>query len=196
VAYPRRGGAAAPAGVQPGMAWIVDRSELPQGEFASRENRVIPLGDQLLVLAADFDHLFSLDRRTGGVRWEAPLTPRLRAHAGSQCLGITGSMLILGGHGAVRGYAVSGGRLAWETPLDGSCGRGVITDDAIYVPQQRQVLRLDPQTGRTLGSVDLNLPAEAPVGNLFTDGRRLVVVGAAHVSAWEPAAAPPQENPE
>jgi outer membrane protein assembly factor BamB len=197
VAYPRRVTTSTFAGVPPRMmARGVDPSEMPQGEYASRENRVFPVGDQVLVLAADFDHLFSLDRRTGGVRWEAPLTPRLRAFSGSQCLGMSGSLLILAGHGSIRGYAIRGGRLVWETPLDGSYGRGVLTDDAIYVPQKRQVLRLDPQTGRTLGSVDLNLPAEAPVGNLFTDGRRLIVIGAAHVSAWEPESSPPQENPE
>ncbi|MDZ4687032.1 MAG: PQQ-binding-like beta-propeller repeat protein [Planctomycetaceae bacterium] len=149
-----------------------------------RENRVLPVDDQLLVLATDFDHLFSLDRRTGAVRWEAPLNPRVRSDAGVHCLGISGRMLIMAGAASVRGYDVRGGRIAWEVPVAGSFGRGTVTDQAVYVPVEHKVLKLNSQTGEQLASLTLQPADGAPVGNLFVDGERVVVLGAGQVSMW------------
>ncbi|HUQ72427.1 MAG TPA: PQQ-binding-like beta-propeller repeat protein, partial [Planctomycetaceae bacterium] len=149
-----------------------------------RENRVLPVDDQLLVLATDFDHLFSLDRRTGAVRWEAPLSPRVRSDAAVHCLGLSGRMLIMAGAASVRGYDVRGGRIAWEVPVAGSFGRGTVTESAAYIPVEHNVLKLNSQTGEQMGSVALKLSDGAPVGNLFVDGERVVVLGPGQVSMW------------
>uniref|UniRef100_A0A7C2JWC2 Pyrrolo-quinoline quinone repeat domain-containing protein n=1 Tax=Schlesneria paludicola TaxID=360056 RepID=A0A7C2JWC2_9PLAN len=177
---------------------IVEAANTPTGSqpfrSTSRDNLVLPVDDQLIVLAADFDHIFSLDRRTGGLRWEAPLTPRVRDQAGVACLGLADRMLIVAGYGAVRGYSVIGGRVAWDTTIPGSFGRCAVTTDAVFVPLENKILQLDPQTGATLGSGVLLSGGRGPIGNLSTDGRRLVILGAANVSTWERAPPQPAED--
>jgi outer membrane protein assembly factor BamB len=159
-----------------------------------RENRVIPVGDLLIVLATDFDHLFALDRRTGGLRWEAPLAPQVRTDPGVHCLGLAGRMLIMAGPGSVRGYDLRGGRIVWEATVSSSYGRGAVTDQAVYVPETNNVVAYHPETGAKLGTYTLMLADGAPVGNLFADGDRLVMLGAGTVTQW--CVQPPESGKE
>ncbi|MCH7989483.1 MAG: PQQ-binding-like beta-propeller repeat protein, partial [Planctomycetes bacterium] len=66
-----------------------------------------------------------------------------------------------------------------------SYGRGALTEDAIYVPEEESVIQLDLANGRQIAQSHL-FPTTStlePVGNVYSDGSRLFVVGMARVSA-------------
>jgi outer membrane protein assembly factor BamB len=143
---------------------------------------VVPHGRALIVMASDSDQLMAIDRRTGQLLWESPRTSSLGTTA-TYCLGVSGNNLYVGGRDVVRCYAMSGGKLKWEKPIDGSYGHGCLTADAIYVPVKDSVLKLDPATGKEMGQVGVALPTDDPVGNVYSDGQKLWVAGGARVYA-------------
>jgi len=148
------------------------------------EDVVIPHGRQLVVLASDYNQLFALDRRTGEFIWDSPRTPWDGDPPGRYCLGLAGDGLFVAGTNVVRCYSVRGGRLQWQRKIEeGSMGRGVLTENAIYVPVKDSVAQLDLKTGQIVSQVGVTLPAELPVGNLFSDGEKLLVLGLARVYA-------------
>lgn len=153
-----------------------------------RDNLVLRHGHTVVVAASDFDYLFALDAHSGMLRWEAPLAPAGPGGPSEYYLGVLDGKLFLGGTRSVRRYDLQGGRLEWESPLQSSCGRGLLTRVALYVPEQVGIVRFDPVTGERLGATRVLAPDDAPVGNLFSDGSRLYAVGAARVSALGPVA--------
>ena len=58
-----------------------------------------------------------------------------------------------------------------------------MTDDAVYLPVKDSILKLDLEQGRELSQVGVALTSDEPVGNLFSDGEKLWVVGAGRVYA-------------
>ena len=148
-----------------------------------REDMVIPHGKHLVVMASDSDELFALDRRSGEFLWESPRTPYSDVPAGEYCLGVVGDGLFIGGKNIVRRYDIPSGRLRWEAKLDRSFGRGALTRDAIYVPESSTVVRIDLAGGKRLAQVGVFSASEEPVGNLFTDGKRLLALGLGRVYA-------------
>src|SRR4029078_9286244 len=74
-------------------------------------------------------------------------------------------------------------KVIWEKVIEDSLGRGVLTEDAIYVPVKNSVLKLDLEKGRELRQGGVQLTTEDPVGNLFSDGEKLWVAGAGRVYA-------------
>lgn len=96
----------------------------------------------------------------------------------------------MGGTTGVRAYDILGGRILWESSLTASLGRGVVTENAVYVPDENRIVVLDPQTGERLATTSLTQADGTPVGNLFVTGNRLVVLGAGVVSHWNVSPAP------
>jgi len=144
---------------------------------------VIPHGQYLIVMSSDCDQLLAVDRRTGSFFWNSPRTSPFGSVA-NYCLGVQGGRLFVGGKNVVRCYDLKGqGKLAWEKSIEDSFGRGCVTEDAIYVPVKDSILKLDPQKGRELAQVGVALTSDEPVGNLFSDGEKLWVVGAGRVYA-------------
>lgn len=143
---------------------------------------VIPFGRALVVLSSDSDKLLALDRRTGELLWESPRTSPLGTVA-SYCLGANGRGLFVAGKNVIRRYDIVSGRLIWERETEDSFGCGCVTADALYVPVRDSILKLDPEKGRDLAQVGVALTSEEPVGNLFSDGEKLWVVGAGRVYA-------------
>lgn len=143
---------------------------------------VVTHGRTLVVLSSDCDRLLALDRRTGALRWDSPRTSPFGSVA-SYCLGAAGDRLYVAGKNVVRCYGVSSGLLKWETEIDNSFGRGVLTADAVYVPVNDSIVKLDLATGRELLQVGASLTTDEPIGNLFSDGEKLWVVGAGRVYA-------------
>jgi outer membrane protein assembly factor BamB len=158
-----------------------------------RDNIVLRHGDQVIVLASDFDYAIALDVQSGTLRWEAPLAPTGSGAAAQYCLGVLEGRLYLGGPSVLRAYDVRGGRLEWERPLEKSSGRGLLTRGGLYVPEKDRIQFLDPRTGVVINSTSVVAPDGAPVGNLYSDSGRLFAVGAARVSALGAAAKPEQE---
>lgn len=142
----------------------------------------IPSGRALIVLSSDSDKLLALDRRTGELLWESPRTSPLGSVA-SYCLGTLGRGLFVAGKNVVRRYDIVSGRLIWEKEIENSFGRGCVTANALYLPVRDSILKLDPEKGRDLSQVGVALTNDEPVGNLFSDGDKLWVVGAARVYA-------------
>jgi outer membrane protein assembly factor BamB len=151
------------------------------------ENIAVRHDDAVVILAADTDFLFALDCRSGALRWEAPLAPPTGNGPVQDYLGVRNGKLFLAGPSAVRRYDLSGGRLEWERRVDGSCGRGLLTEKSLYLPQNNRIVQFDPDDGHELAVVDVMTPDGEPVGNLYGDGSRLYAVGAARVSALGPA---------
>lgn len=143
---------------------------------------VIPYGRALVVLASDSDKLTAFDRRTGEMLWESPRTSPFGTVA-NYCLGVSGRGLFVAGKNAVRRYDIPSGRLVWEREIADSFGRGCVTDNAVYLPVKDSILQLDAEKGRDVSQVGVALTSDEPVGNLFSDGEKLWVVGAGRVYA-------------
>lgn len=149
------------------------------------DDLAIPYGRTLVVFATDHNRLVALDRRTGQMLWDSPRTPF--DHPANYCLGVNGGGLFVGGKNVVRRYDIVSGRLIWETVIPDSFGRGVLTDDAVYVPAKESILKLGVEKGENLGQQGVSLTSDessdepvgkVPVGNLFSDGQRLWGLGA------------------
>jgi outer membrane protein assembly factor BamB len=161
---------------------------LPAGPIGFCEDVVIPSGRQLVVMASDCDYLVAFDRRTGELLWESPADPSGEGATSRYCLGVMGDGLYVAGKNKVRRYDVPSGRLVWETQIEDSFGRGALTETALYVPLEDSVLQLDLETGAERGRIPLVLLNDEPVGNLYSNGERLLVVGMGRVYALgEPA---------
>ncbi len=145
------------------------------------EDVVIPRGKQLIVMPSDYNQLFALDRRTGEFLWDSPMTPSADDSPARYCLGVLDDGLYVAGNDVVRRYSVVGGSMVWQKTVEGSVGRGVLTGDAVYLPVRDSVMRIAVEDGRDTSQVGVFSPRRVPVGNLFSDGERLIVVGAGRV---------------
>lgn len=141
-----------------------------------QQDVVIPVGSRLIVAASDSNRLFALDRRTGKLAWDAPRIPSADHAPGEEVLGVLGQALFVSGNRVVRCYDIQGGRMIWETPLEGVLGRGVVTTNALFVPEQAAIVELDLETGKVKNRFEVLSPEREPVGNLFSDGEQLLVV--------------------
>lgn len=146
------------------------------------EDVVIPYGRSLVVMASDHNELFALDRRTGEKLWDSPRSPGDYGPA-SYCLGVHGNALYVAGKNLVRRYNIEGGKMIWNQSFEDSLGRGVLTDDAVYMPIGSTIARLalekmPDQKGQITQQVDVSLTSGHPVGNLYSDGEKLWALGA------------------
>jgi len=147
-----------------------------------QDDVVIASGSQLLVMPSDADEILALDRRNGELRWKTARAPTNEPAAADYCLGVLGECLYVAGPKVVRCYKISGGALKWEYPLTASNGRGLLTEDAIYVADGFDVVRLDPRIGpevqrRELARARVVTPTGETLGNLFSDGTQIIVHG-------------------
>jgi outer membrane protein assembly factor BamB len=144
---------------------------------------IIPYGKDLIVLASDSNDMIWLDRRTGATTNNGnKRTPS--GFSSNYVLGTKGRRLYVAGRNIVRCFDLMNSKLVWEKDIEDSLGRGVLTEDAIYIPVKNSVLKLDLENkGRELSQVGVQLTTEDPVGNLFSDGEKLWVAGAGRVYA-------------
>jgi hypothetical protein len=121
--------------------------------------------------------LFAVDRRTGEFLWDSPRTPL--DHTAEYSVGVSpDGGFIVAGKNCVRRYDIISGRLKWETIVDDSFGRAMLTEDAVYVPVKNTIIRLDVETGKQVSQATVSLTSDDPVGNLYSDGEKVWVVGA------------------
>jgi len=142
----------------------------PQANFIRSWNGFV------LAIGADSDHLIAFDRHTGMLSWEAPLAPNNQQPC-RDVLGGLHDMLIMSGPEVVRAYSMASGRLRWERLLSPITGRGLVTENAIYIPHSGSITRLHPTTGQELNRIKTSTIDDLPMGNLTTDGKRLLVTG-------------------
>ena len=107
--------------------------------------------------------------------------------AGVYCLGVLGDGIFLAGSKSLRRYDLDkDGRFMWEARFESpSYGHGVLTGDAIYMPTGDEIAKVDAATGKVLAQVGVFSPTKEPVGNLFSDGQRLLAVGMARAYALQ-----------
>ncbi|HTN75071.1 MAG TPA: PQQ-binding-like beta-propeller repeat protein, partial [Pirellulaceae bacterium] len=150
-----------------------------------QDDLVIPFGKLLVVMPSDSDKIFAVDRRTGEFAWDSP-----KGNA-SYCLGVVGRGLFVAGRDSIRKYDIPSGRLVGDRMLNEAprqvdalaYGRGCVTEDAIYLPVKDSILKLNIDDLSDICQVGVSTVTGDPVGNLFADGDKLWVVGAAKVSA-------------
>ncbi len=145
------------------------------------EDVVIPSGRTLVVLSSDSDKIVALDRRSGQIIWESP---RVKWEVpATYVLGVSGRGLFVAGKNVVRRYDIPSGRLVWVTELEDSLGRGTLTSDAIYMPVNDSIVKLDLEKGTKQTQVGVSLTTDDPVGNLYSDGEKFWVTGGGRVYA-------------
>ncbi|WP_166819752.1 outer membrane protein assembly factor BamB family protein [Thalassoroseus pseudoceratinae] len=170
-------------------------------------DQLIADGSTLIVLPSDLGRLVALDRRTGALKWDSPRSTDTISYgfdadqsitaptatreyspnadedirSAEYLIGHSKTSLYVGGRRVVRCYGTHSGKLIWEAGLENACGRGIIVNNSLYVPDGRTIRQLDLETGSQLGRTSFLSATDEPVGNLASDGQRLFVVGCERV---------------
>ena len=154
---------------------------------------VIPWQNQLICFGSDTNTIFAIDRNSGRAIWNCPMNPI--GQKVDYLLGVRDGTLYAAGSKTIIAYDLSGeGRMVWgaDELFDGktSQGRGMLTEDAIYIPVDNGIYKysLGGKNGKAqvVAKVGVNLGTDAPVGNLFSDGQRIWVHGGNRLYALGP----------
>lgn len=159
------------------------------------DDYLVPFGRGVVVAAHDCDELFALDRRTGRLLWE---TPR---QGMTHVIGVLGQSLYVASSDTVRRFGlISGAEESQPAELGEHrlTGRGFISADGLYLPSKSAIFRRHPtQIDRVLSTVGTALTIRDssgapdywdPVGNLYSDGKRLYSASLERVYALGDAA--------
>ena len=154
---------------------------------------VLPWSNQLIVFASDTPVVESIDRSSGEMIWRLDTS-----EGGSKVdyiIGAWDGQLYLGGPSTILAIDLEGeGRIAWggDDLFDGklSRGRAMVTAEGIFVPVEDSIWHYDHRgdggRGKLLNQFGVTLGTDAPVGNLYSDGRRIWVHGGNRVYALMP----------
>ena len=147
------------------------------GEQSFTDNTVFSSGRFIVAAPADSPHLVVFDRLSGKRLRTIPAEADPTRHAGNHVIGLADGRVYLGDPQRVTCYALETGRLLWEAPTPGATGRGAITEDQILMPVGRTVISIDRKSGKRLARIATTENIDEPLGNLYSDGRRLYVAG-------------------
>ena len=159
------------------------------------EDFVIPVGNTLLLFASDYSMIWAIDRQTAEFLWMTENRPF--DFKFDYLIGVQNGMIYLGGPNTVAAVSIDAeGRLEWLHSFDDgtSLGRGMLTQDAVYVPVENRIVKYDLTSGDEIARANVDLGSGAPVGNLYSDGQRIWVVGANRLYALGSAPEPPAEE--
>ena len=138
-----------------------------------RRDFVVVTGASVVVVASDNDRMFAVNPQTGDLQWSNPkLDTGIKYVAG-----ISGESIVLGGSSTLQQFDLQNGDLNWTIPLKASCGRAAITETEILVPDGDSILRLNPKTGKETSRINVVNGTGEPVGNLYSNGNDLLVMG-------------------
>ncbi len=167
----------------------------PKTNFDGWSNDVvIPFGRQMICFSSDTNRVNSFDRNTGEIIWQNPNDPRSKKV--DYLLGVYDGVLYAAGRETVVAFNLNEeGRMVWggEQVFDGktSYGRGMLTPNGIYIPVADSIYKFDLDgdgvDAKKLAVVDVDLGTDAPVGNLYSDGKQIWVHGGNRVYALWPA---------
>jgi len=150
-------------------------------------DEIISYGSQMIYFSSDKEIMTAMDRSTGEIIWECEYNP-----VGSKVdyiIGIYNDILYAGGYETIIAYDLKGqGRMLWgATRIFGdkkSHGRAMLTPAGIFVPVDSAIVQYpltvekSGQKIEPIATVEVNLGIESPLGNLYSDGRRIYVQGA------------------
>lgn len=179
-----------------------ERRMVMEGQVAERvqivldENFVAREDDVLIVAASDSDHIMAFNVTDGSVRWDSPIPPQALNGSLGYVVGVGNGRMHLANNKWLWTVTTKGGRITWDFPLDGACGRGLLAGDALYVPQSSTILALDAAKGSSRSKTEVATPDSEPVGNLVGDGDRILVASAARLMAMKPKVSEPKPMPE
>ena len=155
------------------------------------EDLIIPLGNELVLLASDYHAVWAIDRQTATFRWKTDNRPF--GNKFDYLIGINQDYIFLGGQETVAAISIRAeGRWEWVHTFDDSVslGRAMLTENGIYVPLQDRIVKLGLDgldgSGRVLAEMPVRLGTTAPLGNLYSDGQRIWVVGGNRLYALGP----------
>ena len=139
---------------------------------------IIPASNALIVAPSDFNQLMAFDRRTGKLLWESARSPGNAGQEGGYVLGALDDSLYVAGADVLRCYNVNGGKMLWEKTFPRGYGRGALTADGIYLPSGLdKIIRFRLVDGEQEDESGVTLTNNQPVGNLFSNGKRLYSLG-------------------
>jgi len=145
---------------------------------------IITAPNALIVAPSDFNQLMAFDRRTGKLLWESARSPGNAGQEGAYILGALDDSLYVAGTDVLRCYNVKGGKMLWETIFPKGYGRGALTADGIYVPSGfDKVIKFSLNDGEQLDELAVVLSDKQPVGNLFSNGKRLYTLSLRRLSS-------------
>lgn len=165
-------------------------------------DQVIPYGNQMICFCSDTNVIDAFDIATGKSLWYVDMAP-IGMNKLDYILGIQSDVLYLAGSETVLAFDLkSEGMMLWggEALFDGkkSNGRGMLTPDGIYLPIEDSIWKFDLKgrgtSARKIASATVDLGTGAPVGNLFSDGKKIWVVGANRVYALAPTVVTPDNE--
>lgn len=153
---------------------------------------VIPYGRQMICFSSDTDLISSYDRNNGELIWRSDIRPL--GFKVDYLLGVYDDILYAAGQETILAYDLQGeGRMIWgaEQMFDGkrSLGKGMLTPAGLFIPVEDSIYHFSLATpekpGKLLARVGVDLGTRAPVGNLFSNGRRIWVHGGNRVYALD-----------
>jgi tetratricopeptide (TPR) repeat protein len=142
------------------------------------ESLVLVEGDTIVVAPEDSAVILGLDRRCGTRLWTAP-----KPEGVDYVVGRRGAALIAAGRRAVVSVNLADGRERWRTPIDGSTGWGTMWGQEVLIPCNRTILRWNAGDGTALEPARTHTLDGLPLGNLYANGDRLLVVGLERIYA-------------
>jgi len=146
------------------------------------EPAIFPRGDTLVVAPWDRADLLLLNRRTGAAA--GPHGSAVSIEGGRYCIGVDESAVLVAEQQGVSAYRLDTGERAWHAPLPLQTGRAAMTESTIYVPCGPTLIGLDRRAdGRRVLKAEAVRPLDDPLGNLYSDGERLLVLGMERVYA-------------
>ncbi len=171
------------------------------------EDLVIPAGNALIMFASDYNVVWAIDRQSTEFLWMTENRPF--GHKFDYLIGVHNGLVFLGGQQSVAAISIEAeGRWEWVQSFDEgiSLGRAMLTRDGLYVPVANTIVKYaiggdaheeEMQLGTELARANVDLGIDAPLGNLFSDGQRIWVVGANRIYALGPAPVKlPEEQPD
>lgn len=179
-----------------GTASLFSRNSAPRMNFDGwSADEVIPYGNQMICFCSDTNLISAFNISTGKLIWEVEMAP-IGMNKLDYILGIQSDVLYLAGPETIIAFDLrSEGMMLWggEALFEGmkSNGRGMLTADGIYMPIKDSIWKFDlvgrGTSANKIGSANVDLGTGAPVGNLYSDGNRIWVLGANRVYALAPA---------
>lgn len=144
----------------------------------------------MVCFSSDARTIECFDRNSGSVIWRGmtkPLHDRV-----DYLLGVYDGILYTAGPSTIlafnlkdEGYMIWGGSPLFDGKT--SYGRGMLTPDGIYVPVDDEIYKFSllGKNGKAelVGKTTVELGTGAPVGNLYSDGLKIWVLGANRVHA-------------
>jgi outer membrane protein assembly factor BamB len=158
------------------------------------ENFVAREDDVVIVAACDSDHVMAFNVTDGSLRWDSPIPPQALSGSLGYVVGLGNGRIHLANNKWLWAVTTKGGRITWDLPLDGACGRGLLAGDALYVPQSATILQIDSARGTATSKIDVATPDSEPVGNLLGDGDQVLVASAARLLALKPKMSEPMKD--